>query len=110
MIVRDSQIARLPKQKLFPQRSAPRKWIWIGTSAGLLLLFFRVLGRAQDPAVADAAIGILEAKCALCHGPSKMSGLDVRQHETLPEEACVAGNRAWEGGGKPHLSGRCSPR
>ena len=83
MIPHDSQIARLPKQKLFPQRSAPRKWIWIGTSAGLLLLFFRVLGRAQDPAVADAAIGILEAKCALCHGPSKMSGLDVRQHETL---------------------------
>ena len=38
MIPYDSQIARLLKRKPFPQRSAPRKWIWIGTCAGLLLL------------------------------------------------------------------------
>ena len=37
----------------------------------------------------DAAIGILEAKCALCHGPSKMSGLDVRDQKHSSEEACV---------------------
>jgi Planctomycete cytochrome C len=83
MIPYDSQIARLSKRKLFPQRSAAKKWIWIGAFAGLLLLSLRILGRAQDSAVANAAIGILEAKCALCHGSSKMSGLDMRDREAL---------------------------
>src|SRR5262245_45613076 len=36
-----------------------------------------------SPTDAQAAVKILEEKCAACHGPARTSGLDVRQRDTL---------------------------
>jgi len=62
---------------------APTKRVWIGTSAGLLVLFFCLAGRAQEPAIRESAVNLLVGKCAVCHGAAQTSGLDVRQRETL---------------------------
>jgi Planctomycete cytochrome C len=83
MIARASQIAQQPEPRRIRRCSVLSKQVWIGMSAGLLILFSWVVGRAQDSTAEEAAVGILEAKCALCHGSSKMSGLDVRQREGL---------------------------
>ncbi len=62
---------------------APTKRVWIGTSAGLLVLFFCLAGSAQEPAIRESAVNLLVGKCAVCHGAAQTSGLDVRQRETL---------------------------
>ena len=38
---------------------------------------------AQEADVARDAVSLLEAKCLACHGPTQMSGLDMRQREAL---------------------------
>ena len=38
---------------------------------------------AQTPPLEQAARAILEAHCLTCHGAARMSGLDLRQRETL---------------------------
>ena len=38
---------------------------------------------AQTPPLEQAASAILEAHCLTCHGAARMSGLDLRQRETL---------------------------
>ena len=38
---------------------------------------------AEQVDLAREAVAILEAKCIACHGPAQMSGLDLRQRETL---------------------------
>src|SRR5206468_8560763 len=62
---------------------APTRRIWIGTSAGTLLLFLCLAGSAQEPAIRESAVNLLVGKCAVCHGAAQTSGLDVRQRETL---------------------------
>ena len=49
----------------------------------LLLLFLNALLLAQEASVRVAAVEILERRCAVCHGATEMSGLDVRRQETL---------------------------
>src|SRR5437899_11334201 len=62
---------------------APTRRVWIGTSAGLLVLFFCLAGSAQEPAIREFAVNLLVGKCAVCHGAAQTSGLEVRQRETL---------------------------
>src|SRR5438093_11594872 len=53
-------------------------------SIAFLVSFGSSLAVAQtSPADAQAALKILEEKCAACHGAAGASGLDVRQREAL---------------------------
>ena len=42
-----------------------------------------VVALAQEADAARDAVSLLEAKCLACHGPAQMSGLDMRQRDTL---------------------------
>ena len=50
-----------------------------------IILLLRVpAGSAQkDQEIAQRAIAILESNCALCHGATQMSGLDLRQRDAI---------------------------
>ena len=61
-------------------RSTPLKALLL-TVALPLFLPFRASARQVD--LAREAVTLLEAKCMACHGSSQMSGLDIRQRETL---------------------------
>src|SRR4051812_30968965 len=53
-------------------------------SVAFLVSFGSSLAVAQiSPADAQAALKILDEKCAACHGAARLSGLDMRQRETL---------------------------
>ena len=45
---------------------------------GLLVVLF-----AQSDPAEKSARAVLEAKCAACHGPARMSGLDLRERDTI---------------------------
>jgi hypothetical protein len=45
---------------------------------GLLVVLF-----AQSEPAEKSARGILESKCAACHGAAQMSGLDLRERDTI---------------------------
>src|SRR5215471_11199101 len=50
--------------------------------AAIVAGFLTALFAQSDPA-GKAARSILESKCALCHGSTQTSGLDVRERETM---------------------------
>ena len=61
-------------------RSTPLKVLLLAAALSLFLPFRTF---AQQADLARDAVMLLEAKCIACHGPAQMSGLDMRQRETL---------------------------
>jgi Protein of unknown function (DUF1553)/Protein of unknown function (DUF1549)/Planctomycete cytochrome C len=60
-----------------------KKSIQSGLLASLLLLAFHFEGSSQETAVQSAALKILQSKCAVCHGASQISALDLRTRDSL---------------------------